>query len=85
VIGHGLVEILARHLFEGAEENRKNKYVKISGAPMETRTEHLPNASLERYLCSNFLGEKDLFSIQIYSKSHYFPNRPTSGSPRISS
>jgi hypothetical protein len=41
-----LIEVLSRHFPGGTGEN----HVRIDRVPAETRTEHLLDASLERYL-----------------------------------
>jgi hypothetical protein len=46
--------ICTRHLSAATEEYPK-KSVAIAGAPADTRTEHLLNASLERNRCPNLL------------------------------
>jgi hypothetical protein len=53
--GLGQIEVLPRHLPEGTEENN-DKPVWTAYGWTEIRTEHLLNASLERYHCPNLLS-----------------------------
>jgi hypothetical protein len=49
--GRGLIEVLSHHTsicMGGVTKPTEN--LKIAGSPAEIRTEHLPNASIERFL-----------------------------------
>jgi hypothetical protein len=41
--------VLSRNLAEGTDENRENPSIRMSGLPAGIRTQHLPNASPNRY------------------------------------
>jgi hypothetical protein len=52
----GLIEIPSQHLPVVIEKTTKTS-VSIAGNLAEIRTEHLPNANLERYCQTNLFGE----------------------------
>jgi hypothetical protein len=53
--GRDLMRVLSLQFPRGTEENH-GKFVRIVNVPAETRSEHLPNTSQERYPCANPLG-----------------------------
>jgi hypothetical protein len=47
--GRVLIDILSRNFLEGTRINDEKASIKITGVPVEIRTEHLLNSSLERH------------------------------------
>jgi hypothetical protein len=57
--GRGLIEVLSQCLPGGTEENDEN-LDRIGCVPIEIRTQHFPNASIESYRCPNSLSNNML-------------------------
>jgi hypothetical protein len=57
--GSGLdpVEVLSSNLLGGTDDNHKNiSGGGVGGAPVEIRTEHLPDESVDCYRCATLLS-----------------------------